>query len=82
MFEKLKQLKQLKDLKDSLEKEKIEIEKNGIKIIMNGKMEVEEIELNPTLTKNEQEGVLKDCFNDAMKKIQMIAAQKMMQMQP
>ncbi|MCX6764866.1 MAG: YbaB/EbfC family nucleoid-associated protein [Candidatus Nealsonbacteria bacterium] len=81
MFEKIKQLKQLKDLKDSLEKEKFEIEKNGTKITMNGKMEIEEIKLNPALAKEEQEIILKDCFNEAMKKIQMIAAQKMMQMQ-
>ena len=82
MFEKIKQLKQLKDLKDSLEKEKFEVEKNGTKIIMNGKMEIEEIKLNPALLKDEQERALKDCFNEAMKKIQTIAAQKMMQMQP
>ena len=81
MFEKIKQLKQLKDLKDSLEKEKIEIEKNGTKITMNGRMEIEEIKLNPDLPKDEQERILKDCFNEAMKKIQMIAAQKMMQIQ-
>jgi DNA-binding protein YbaB len=81
MFEKIKQLKQLKDLRDSLEKEKFEIEKNGIKIIMNGKMEIEEIKLNSSLAKNEQEVILKDCFNEAMKKIQTAAAQKMMQMQ-
>ena len=81
MFEKIRQLKQLKDLKDSLEKEKFEIEKNGTKITMNGKMEIEEIKLNTALANEEQERILKDCFNEAMKKIQMIAAQKMMQMQ-
>jgi len=81
MFEKIKQLKQLKDLKDSLEKEKFEVEKNGTKIIMNGKMEIEEVKLSPSLEAEEQEKVLKDCFNEAMRKIQMTAAQKMMQMQ-
>lgn len=81
MFEKIKQLKQLKDLKDSLEKEKFEIEKNGTKITMNGKMEIEEIKLNPVLAKDEQEAVLRDCLNEVMRKIQMMAAQKMMQMQ-
>ena len=80
MFEKLQQLKKLKDLKDSLEKEKIEVEKQGIKIIMSGEMQVQEIKLNESLTKEEQERILKDCFNEANKKIQTIAAQKMMGM--
>jgi DNA-binding protein YbaB len=82
MFEKIKQLKQLKDLKDSLEKEKIEIEKNGVKITMNGRMEIEEIKLNPALAGDEQGKTLKDCFSEAIRKIQTVAAQKMMQMQP
>ena len=55
MFDKLKQLKQLKELKDSLSQEKAEVEKRGVKIIVNGKMEIEEIHLNPDLNKEEQE---------------------------
>lgn len=80
MFDQLKQLKKLKELQDSLSQEKVEIEKNGVKVVINGKMEVQEIQLNPELSKEEQENVLKDCINEAMKKIQMIAAQKMSQM--
>lgn len=77
MFDKLKQLKELKDLQDSLSKEKIEVEKNGIRVVVNGKMEIEQIKLNPELTIEEQEKKLQECINDAMKKIQMAAAQKM-----
>lgn len=80
MFDNLKKIQQLKEIKDSLEKEKIEIEKEGTKIIVNGKMEVEELKLNPSLSQEDQERVLKDCINEAVKKIQMIVAQKMMQM--
>ena len=80
MFENLKKLKQLKELKDSLEKEKIEVEKEGIKVVFNGKMEIEEIKLNPQLDQNQQEKILKDCLNEAVGKIQMIVAQKMSQM--
>lgn len=80
MFDNLKKLQQLKQIKDSLEKEKIEIEKEGIKVIVNGKMEVEEIKLNPDLNQEEQERAIKDCINEATKKIQMMVAQKMMQM--
>ena len=80
MFDNLKKLQQLKKIKDSLEKEKIEIEKEGIKVIVNGKREVEEIKLNPDLSQEEQERAIKDCINEAVKKIQMMVAQKMMQM--
>jgi len=80
MFDNLKKIKQLKEIKDSLEKEKIEIEKEGIRVIINGKMEVKEIKLNPELSQEKQERVLKNCFNEAVKKIQMLVAQKMIQM--
>ena len=79
MFDKLKQLKQLKGLKDSLSQEKAEVEKNGIKIIVNGKMEIEEIHLNLDLNKEEQEETLKACINEAMKKVQMVVAKKISQ---
>jgi DNA-binding protein YbaB len=80
MFDKLKQLKQLKDLQAALSLEKVENENRGVKVIVNGKMEIEQIQLNPELQKEDQEKVLKDCINEAMRKIQMIAAQKMSQM--
>jgi DNA-binding protein YbaB len=80
MFEKLQQLKQLKELQDSLKKEKTIVEKEGIRIVINGKLEIEEIELNSALNKEEQERVLKDCLNTAMKKVQTNMAQKLSQM--
>lgn len=79
MFDKLKQLKQLKELKDSISKEKAEVEEKGIKIIVNGKMEIEEIQLNPGLDKEEQEEVLRECINEAIKRVQMAVAKKMSQ---
>ena len=79
MFDKLKQLQQLKELRDSVAQEKEEIERRGIKVIINGKMEIEEIHLNSDLSKEEQEQVLKECINEAMKKIQMVLAKKMSQ---
>ena len=80
MFDKLKQLQQLKELRDSVAQEKEEVERKGIKVIINGKMEIEEIHLNSDLSKEEQEEVLKECVNEAMKKIQMVLAKKMSQM--
>ena len=80
MFDKLKQLQQLKELRDAVSQEKEEVERKGIKIIINGKMEIEEIHLNPDLSKEEQEEVLKECINESVKKIQMVLAKKMSQM--
>lgn len=79
MFDKLKQLAQLKKLKDILEKERREVEREGIRVVINGKMEIEEIQLNPELSIEKQEKLVKDCINEAMKKIQTEAAQKMFQ---
>ncbi len=80
MFDKLKQLQQLKELRDSLSQEKEEVERKGVKVIINGKMEIEKIHLNSGLNKEEQEQILKECINEAMKKIQMIVAGRMSQM--
>lgn len=78
MFDKLKQLKQLKDLQDSLKKEMSEVEKEGVKVVVNGSMKIEEIRLNPEMDIEKQGEIVKDCANEAMKKIQMLAAQKFM----
>jgi DNA-binding protein YbaB len=74
MFENLKKIQQIKNLLNS---EKIEVEKNGLKVIINGKMEIEEIKLNPDLDFKTQEKILKDCLNEAIKKLQISLAQKM-----
>jgi len=80
MFDKLKQLKKLQELKAILEKEKREVEREGVRVVVNGKMEIEEIKLNPQLDYEKQEIIVKDCINEAMKQIQAEAAQRMFQM--
>jgi len=80
MFDNIKKMKQLRDLKNSLAKETIEVEKEGVKIIVNGNMEVEDLKLNNDLENEKQGEVIKDCFNEAIKKIQRLLAEKMMQM--
>ena len=77
MFDNLKQIKKLKELKDALEKEKREVVKEGIKVVVNGKMEVEEISLNPELSQEKQEAILKECLNQAFHQIEKEAAQRM-----
>lgn len=76
MFDKIKQLMQLKGLQDAIKKEKFEAEKEGIKIVINGGFNVEEIILNPALGKEQQEKILKECFNEATKKVQASMLQK------
>ncbi len=76
MFDKLKKIKELKELKDSMAQEKFESEKEGIKVVMNGNMEIEEIFLNSELSKEDQERTIKDLFNETAKKVQSAMAQK------
>ena len=79
MFDNLKQLHQLQKMKAVLEKEKREVEKEGIRVVVNGKMEIEEIQLNSEMDIEKQEKLVKDCINEAMKQIQKEAATKMFQ---
>ncbi|MFA5432004.1 MAG: YbaB/EbfC family nucleoid-associated protein [Candidatus Paceibacterota bacterium] len=76
MFDKLKDLKKLKDLDSLLGKETLEKEKNGIRVVINGKAEIISITLNPDLKKEDQEKYLKDCINDASRDAKMIMAKK------
>lgn len=80
MFDQLKQAKQLYKLQSELKKEKITVEENGVMITVNGKMEVDEVKLNPDISIEDQEKAVKSCFNEAMRKVQMVAAQKMQSM--
>lgn len=80
MFEKLKQIKKLQEIQGALKNEKIDSGRNGVKIFMNGKLEIEDVQLNPDLSVQEQEKAVKDCVNDAMKKAQTAVAKKMQSM--
>ncbi len=84
MFNKLKQLKDLrsqaKTIQNVLSEETIEAEKSGIKIIMNGNMEVQSISINDGIAKESLEGILKSLINDAIKKTQKVMAKKMQEM--
>jgi len=80
MWDQMKQAKEIYRLQKELEKEKIEVEEDGVRVIVSGKMEVEKVELNPKITKEEQELAVKKCINGAMKQIQTNLAQKMQSM--
>jgi DNA-binding protein YbaB len=78
-FDQLKQIKELKDMQDKLSQEEAVVEREGISVKVNGKMEVQNIILNPALDTEKQQRILKDCINEALKKVQMAAAQKLFQ---
>jgi DNA-binding protein YbaB len=80
MFDKFKQLKKLRDLQKSLGRERMDVERNGVKVTINGNIEIESVQLNPALDQERQEKAIKDCINDAVKKIQFLVAGKMQEM--
>ena len=77
MFEQLKQMKKLKQMQDSFKKERFEVENQGIRVVINGNLEVQEIHLNQDLDKSSQEQILKQCLNEVVKKAQMALAKQL-----
>ncbi len=84
MFSKLKQFQDLKSqaktMQNALSTEKVEVEKNGIKLSMNGNMEVLDFTISEELNSQEIAKITKDLVNDAIKKTQRVMAKKMQEM--
>ena len=84
MFNKLKQYKDLrsqaKTMQSALAQESVSEEKNGVKIVLNGNMEITSLTLNPELSQASQEDALKTCFNNALKRAQKLMAKKLQDM--
>ena len=87
MFNKLKQIKDLRDqakqIQSKMAEETLEIEKNGIKILINGNQEIiyykiENTELLNPKKAEDLESALKQATNEAIKSAQKAMAQKMM----
>jgi len=79
MFDKFKQLKKARELQNALAEEKIEVEKQGTKVVVRGDMKIDSVTLSD-LEKEKQEELLKDCINEAMDKVKRVLAQKMSEM--
>jgi len=82
MFDKLKQLGELKKMRDQamqiqkqLSQETIEVEENGIKIVMTADQKIQEIEIE-----GERQDKLVDVINKAVKRSQEVAARKLQEM--
>jgi len=84
MFSKLKQFKDLrqqaKTMQDVLGKESITEEKNGIKVIMNGNMEITDLTITSEAGNDEIARQTKNVVNEAIKKVQRLMAKKMQEM--
>lgn len=84
MFNKLKHLKDLRDqakqMQNALSQESVTVDKSGIKVVMNGNMEIVSISINDALSKDSLEGMLADVINDAIKQTQRLMAKKMQEM--
>ena len=82
MFSAFENLKKIREMQQTLENEKVVVEKDGISVKVSGKMEVEEISLNSSLSFERQEKLLKECINEAFKKVKEAAARKLFQEKP
>ncbi len=84
MFNKLKHIKDLrsqaKQMQSTLATESIIVEKGGIKVVIDGNMNITSITINEDLAKESLEGLLVDCINEAIKKVQRVMARKMQEM--
>lgn len=84
MFNKLKQLKDLrstaKTMQDALSSERVEETRGGVKITMNGNMEVLSVAIDGGLTKEAIETGVKNSINDTIKKAQRLMAKKLQDM--
>ncbi|OGM92972.1 hypothetical protein A2333_02595 [Candidatus Wolfebacteria bacterium RIFOXYB2_FULL_49_7] len=81
MFESFKQLKQLKELQSAIQKEEVAVERDGVRIVMNGAFEVREVSISSNLSGTKLESAMRDAFNDAVKKAQQAIAGRFAAMQ-
>lgn len=81
MLDKLKQLKNLKDqaqnLQSSLAQERVETDRQGIKLVMDGNQKVISLDIVSELSTTELETRLPEIFNETVDKAQKIIASKM-----
>ncbi|MFA5318633.1 MAG: YbaB/EbfC family nucleoid-associated protein [Patescibacteria group bacterium] len=84
MFSKLKQIKDLrsqaKTMQNALSGESVTVEKSGVKMVMNGNMEITEFTAAGDITKEALVQLVPSIVNDSIKDVQRIMAKKMQEM--
>jgi DNA-binding protein YbaB len=78
VFDQIKKIAELKKLQESFKREKETVERDGVSVEMNGNFEVQDIKLNPELSVEKQQEVLKRCLNEARENIQKRLAKSLM----
>ena len=64
----------MRQLQNAIKQERVEVEKQGVRVSMRGDFEIESIMLNPVLDTKTQEKLLMQCMNEAKQNIQQILA--------
>jgi len=67
-------------MQNALALESITVEKKGIKLVMNGNMEITSLIIEEGKTSKEIEKIIVDIINDAIKQTQRLMAQKIQSM--
>lgn len=80
MFDKFKQVNQIRKIQKEVGGMKFESEQEGVKAVVNGNLQIEEVVLNPDLDTQKQAQLIKTCLNEAFRKAQTEVAQKMSSM--
>ncbi len=84
MFSKLKQIKDLrsqaKTMQNALAGESTTVDKSGVKITMNGNMEITDFTVADDISKEALVQLTPSAVNDAIKEVQKIMAKKMQEM--
>lgn len=82
MFNPLQGIGDLKKMRDQameiqkqLQQEEVEVEKNGVKVLITGDQKIKELEAN-----GKSDNDIKEAINEAIKKSQEVAARKLSQM--
>lgn len=83
MFQKLKQFKKLRSTAKALQRElaheQIVIERHGIRLVLDGNLDVSSLTLPPSATSGELQNRLPEVINQAIDKAQRTAAEKIRQ---
>lgn len=78
-FQQLGDLKKMRDqammIQRELQQEEVEVEKNGVRVLITGDQKIKELNIN-----NQSEEDVKEAINEAIKKSQEVAARKLSQM--
>ena len=83
MWDKIKQISQMQGIKKEIEKEVIIKEDKGVRVKVNGSLEILEIFIDPNISLKNNEiisSVIKNLLNKAIKDVNKLTAKKMMEM--